>query len=158
MRLVRIDTVDTRSVWSCGVNMALGKLSIIVFSGRFDRVHFALTTAAAAAAIDRPVTLFFTMAALRGLADGGNGTAPGWHGLEGTPAADDAQFKARGVADFETLLDSCVALDVTFMACEMGLRAIAMTANQLRGDVPVKVTGLVTFLTDCEAAGQTLFI
>ncbi|SVC25743.1 uncharacterized protein METZ01_LOCUS278597, partial [marine metagenome] len=33
------------------------KLSIIVFSGSFDRVHYALATAAAAAATNTPVTL-----------------------------------------------------------------------------------------------------
>ena len=40
-------------------------LAVILFSGAFDRVHYALIMAAAGAAIDRPVTLFFTMEACR---------------------------------------------------------------------------------------------
>ena len=37
------------------------KLSIVVYSGKFDEVHYALVMASAAAAVGRPVTLFFTM-------------------------------------------------------------------------------------------------
>ncbi len=37
------------------------KLSIIVYSGQFDKVHYALVMASAAAAVGRPVTMFFTM-------------------------------------------------------------------------------------------------
>ena len=43
------------------------KLSVIVFSGDYDRVHYALAMASAAAATNRAVTLFFTMAATRAL-------------------------------------------------------------------------------------------
>ena len=41
------------------------KLSLVVFSGDFDKVHYALVMASAAAAIDTPVTLFFTMEGAR---------------------------------------------------------------------------------------------
>ena len=40
------------------------KLSIVVFSGDFDKIHYALVMASAAAAIDIPATLFFTMGEL----------------------------------------------------------------------------------------------
>ncbi len=43
------------------------KLSIVVFSGDFYMVHYALLMASAAAAIDIPPTLFFTMGASRSL-------------------------------------------------------------------------------------------
>ena len=43
------------------------KLSIVVFSGDFDRIHYALVMAAAAVASNTPVTLFFTMWAGRAL-------------------------------------------------------------------------------------------
>lgn len=137
------------------------KLSVIVFSGAFERVHYALATAAAAAAIDTPATLFFTMEATRALAKGGADTL-GWHALatEGGKAAAelDATYRGRGVAGFEELLESCVALGVTFLVCEMGLRAIALEATALRDDVPVREGGLVTFLTDASATGAMLFI
>ena len=57
------------------------KLSVLVLSGQFERVHYALVMTSAAAAIGTPSTLFFTDQALRALiADGPDG--PGWR----TPA------------------------------------------------------------------------
>ena len=136
------------------------KLSIVVYSGAFERVHYALAAAAAAAAIDTPATVFFTMEATRALAKGD--AAPGWHALPtehgGAAAERDASLRARGVAGFEELLESCVALDVKFLVCEMGLRAVALEATALRDDVPYREGGLVTFLTDASATGAMLFI
>ncbi len=142
------------------------KLSIIVFSGDFERIHYALVTASAAAAIDIPATLFFTMAATRALVAAGDGDAPAWRNLpagdSGAPGVGGGQiddgFKDRTVADFETLLGSCVALGVRFMVCDMGLRALGLEGVPLRGDVPVESGGMVTFLNDASAAGQILFI
>ncbi len=128
------------------------KLSIIVYSGDFGRVHYALAMAAAAAAIDRPVTLFFTMEALRTLAKDA-----GWRGIAGAEARD-AAYQARGVATFEELIAACAALDVRFMVCEMGLRAIGLTAAELRDDVAFTEGGLVTFLNDASASGAMVFI
>lgn len=142
------------------------KLSIIVFSGDFLRIHYALVTASAAVAIDIPVTLFFTMAASRALlaplADG----TPAWRllpaGDNGPPGATAGQaddgFKARTVANFEDLLAACVALDVTFMVCDMGLRALDLEGARLRDDLTIESGGMVTFLNDASAAGQMLFI
>ena len=140
------------------------KLSVIVFSGTFEKVHYALATAAAAAAIDMPVTLFFTMDATRALEKAGEGGQLGWHTLvvERDGASDaatlDATMTQRGVAGFEELLEACTSLDVRFMVCEMGLAAIAMRRDALRDDVEIEVGGLVTFLNDASAAGSTLFI
>ena len=132
-----------------------GKLSLVVFSGDYARAHYALAAAAAAAAIGRPATLFFTMQAARALAapddEGG-----GWRALPGAEA--DAELRARGVAGFEELLESCAGLGVRFLVCEMGLRAIGMAPEALRGDVGATVAGLVTFLNDAEAGGAMLFV
>ena len=54
------------------------KLSIIVYAGHFDKVHYALVMAAAAAAIGRPVTLFFTMGACNALKAPGADGEPAW--------------------------------------------------------------------------------
>lgn len=138
------------------------KLSIIVYAGDFGRVHYALATAAAAAAIDRPVTLFFTMAACHALGMADKHRAPGWHALPveaGGSAADaDAALVSRGVASFEDLLEACRDLGVRFLVCEMGLRAIVQTKADLRDDVPIEEGGLVTFLRDASADGGMLFI
>ena len=139
------------------------KLSIVVFSGAFDKIHYALVMAAAAVASNTPVTLFFTMWAGRALESPAADGTPAWHRLpvsEGgqTAAGMDAQFKARGVADFEQLLEACVALGVTVMVCEMGLKALGMDPDALRPDVPVAKGGVVTFLADASKNGGMMFI
>jgi len=139
------------------------KLSIVVFSGAFDKIHYALVMAAAAVASNTPVTLFFTMWAGRALERPAADGTPAWHRLPvsegGQPAAEmAAQFKARGVADFEQLLEACVALGVTVMVCEMGLKALGMDPDALRSDVPVAKGGVVTFLADASKNGGMMFI
>ena len=133
------------------------KLSIVVFSGDFDKVHYALVMAAAAIASNRAVTLFFTMWAGRALE-----RDQGWRRMkcsDGSSAeAMDARFRERNVADFETLLDACVALGVTFMVCEMGLKALDMDADGLRPDVPVAKGGVVSFLADASRDGAMVFV
>jgi Uncharacterized conserved protein len=139
------------------------RLSIIVFSGDFPRVHYALALASAAAATNMPATLFFTMGAIHALrrADGqGN---PGWHRLSpgeaGLPPAEgERAFMAKGVATFSELLSACAELGVAFMVCEMGLRAEGLTAADLRTDIPYVEGGIVSLLAAAGEKGQVLFI
>jgi peroxiredoxin family protein len=138
------------------------KLSIIVYSGDYGRVHYALAMASAAAAINRPVTLFFTMGAIRALTKPAKG---GWGALpvtddtgHGTGAAQDAAMAEKNLATFEELLAACVAFKVTFMVCEMGLRAVSLTPADLRDDLPYQEGGIVSFLADASATGATIFI
>lgn len=139
------------------------KLSVVVFSGTFTKVHYALVLASGAVAIGTPATLFFTMDACRALiaprADG----AAGWRAMPaGTAAADagaaDDDFRARGIAGFEDLLAACAELGVRFVVCETGLRALGLDAGQLRDDIPLEVAGVVTFLADASADGMSLFV
>lgn len=139
-------------------------LSIVLFAGGFDRVHYALVMASAAAATNRKVTLFFTGRALNTLLAEDADGAPGWHRLDpaddgSRPAERDGFFTANGLAGFEELLEACVMLKVTVMACEMGLRALGLPAGApLRPDVPVKTGGVVTFLNDAPKTGAILFV
>ncbi|WP_353858399.1 DsrE family protein [Azospirillum formosense] len=139
-------------------------LSIVLFAGGFDRVHYALVMASAAAATNRKVTLFFTGRALNTLLAADADGVPGWHRLDpaddgSRPAERDAAFTANGLAGFEELLEACVMLKVTVMACEMGLRALGLPAGTpLRPDVPVKTGGVVTFLNDAPKTGAILFV
>ncbi|MDR3437538.1 DsrE family protein [Telmatospirillum sp.] len=138
------------------------KLSLVLFSGSFDKVHYALAMAAAALASNRQATLFFTMGAARALlAEDAEG--PGWRRLHATeeglsPLAADAELTARGLGNFEELLSACVALGGTVMVCEMGLRALGLTPKALRTDVPVTQGGLVSFLADASASGAMVFV
>ena len=128
--------------------MSVDKLSLVVFSGDFQRVHYALAMAAGAVASNKVVTLFFTMGAARALVD--------WRALPGAEA--DADLRAKGLAGFEELLDACVALGVTIMVCEMGLKALGIDPASLRADVPVAAGGIVTFLADASKDGGMLFV
>lgn len=121
-------------------------LGLVVLSGEWERVHYALMMASSAAAIDRPVTLFVTMGAVPLLeAD------EGWRRLSGSE--DDEVLKERKVADTETLLEACAAMDITIMVCEAGLKARDIAPSALREDLGVEVTGLVTFYQSV-GAGQ----
>lgn len=139
-------------------------LAIVLFAGGFDRVHYALVMASAAAATNRPVTLFFTGRALNALVEGAAPGARGWHALDpaddgSAPVERDRVFAASGVATFEELLEACVLMGVTVMACEMGLRALGLPPGvPLRADVPVKAGGVVTFLNEAPKGAATLFV
>lgn len=137
--------------------VAPDKLSIVVFSGQFERVHYALVMAGAAIASNKPVTLFFTMGAARALQKD-----QGWRKLPSEEAASasamDELFKQRGIGAFEELLDACIALGVVFQVCEMGLKALGIDNADLRPDVPVALGGVVTFLADASKDGAMLFI
>ena len=139
------------------------RLSIVVQSGAFDRVHYALVLAASALAINIPVTLFFTMWGCRALLRPGADGQPGWAAMSVsepgiTPAALDAGFQERGVGTFEELLQACIELGARFIVCESGLLGAGLDAAGLREDVPIEIAGAVTFLRDVSPNGTTLFV
>lgn len=134
------------------------KLSLVVFSGSFEKVHYALVMASAALASGRDVTLFFTMEASRAL------LAPsGWRHLrteaEGATATSiDLSYATRGIGTFEELLGACVSLNAKFMVCEMGLRALGLENQATRDELSIETGGVVTFLNDAQLNGEMLFI
>ncbi|PIW26118.1 MAG: hypothetical protein COW30_16580 [Rhodospirillales bacterium CG15_BIG_FIL_POST_REV_8_21_14_020_66_15] len=135
------------------------KLSVIVYAGEYDKIHYALAAAASAAAIGRAATLFFTMDACKALgADDAWRELPVGQGGARDGGRLDDRYEAQGVATFETLLAACVEMGVTFMICEMGLKARGLEAMPLRDDVPIAAGGLVTFLNDASKDGAIIFI
>ena len=139
------------------------KMSVVVFSGDFARVHYALVLASSAAATGVPATLFFTMEACRFLERAQADGAAAWRGLpSGLEAADagaaDDDFARRGVASFEELLGACAELGVRFIVCEMGLRALGLDRSRLRDDILLECAGVVTFLADTSPNGISLFV
>jgi len=125
-----------------------GGLSIILRSDRYEDAHYALAMASAALAVNQQAVLFFTMGGLRAL------MAP--------PALQDwdrdALNRARGVGDFETLLQACIELGARFIVCEMGLRSLAIDRAGLRADVPFTVAGIVTLLEETKTGMHLLEI
>jgi predicted peroxiredoxin len=132
------------------------RLDLLLVSGTFERAHYALAMASAAAALDWPVTLFVTLAGVRAFLAPDERGRPAWEALPVAPelagqdAADgaglDPGYRAQGVAGFEELLDACLSLGVEFMVCEMGLRALRLDAAMLRKDVPFRPGGLASLL------------
>lgn len=134
-------------------------IALIVQSGDFERVHYALALAAAAVSVNRRAVLFFTNAAIRALVrdpDGWGGwatlpadapnagaRAAGVHHAE-SGAERDAILKERGVGDFETLLAACTQLGAKFIVCEMGLRGYGIDPATLRTDIRLEMAGIVT--------------
>ena len=126
------------------------RLSIVVYSGEIDKIHYAFAMASAAAAINIPSTLLFTMGAIQALVD--EDGQPGWmamataDGRMGTSL--DKDYHERGVAAFEELIAACSALGVRIMVCEMGLKAMELSRQDLRNDIEISEGGLVTFFSD----------
>ncbi len=138
------------------------KLNLIVFSGEFDKVHYALAMASAALAINIPVTLFFTMRGIDALLKSADGEPPAWHGLISTDGRSGIEAESdnieRGAASFAELLEACSTLGAEFMVCEMGLRAIGRSRDEVRDDIEIVDGGLVTFYQGAGRDGEIVFI
>lgn len=137
-------------------------ISIIVYSNEFGRIHYALSTAAAALATNIPVTLMFTMDAITAVTIDPYGN-PQWKGLTTSDTNTNAETqdeinKQRGLAGFEELLEACTSMGADFLVCEMGLKAAGIQEKQLRTDVVFTPGGLVSFLNSAQENGQILFI
>lgn len=122
------------------------KLSLIIQSGDFDRVHYALVMASAALATGRPVTLFFTMEGTRALI----------HGFADVP--QETMLAQENLATFEELIAACSEMDAKFMVCEMGLRATGINRPRLRTDIDITDGSAVSFLGDASADGAILYV
>lgn len=136
----------------------IDKLSLVVASGTYEKVHYAFVMAAGAAAVGIPVTMFFTMGACRAILGG-----VGWHALEsevhGMSARHrDEDFAEKGVATLDELIESTAELGVKFLVCEMGLTAEGLSHEPMRDGLDVEVTGVVTFLSDASANGSIIYI
>jgi peroxiredoxin family protein len=135
---------------------AVKKLSLVVYSADADKVHYALVMASAAAAVDTPVTLFFTREACRAL------VPDGWKALPvpggGTGADLDRDYGEKGIGCFEDLFAACAQLGVRFIVCEMGLKAVGLAFSDLRADLKLEQAGVVTFLNDADPDGLSFFV
>ena len=154
------------------------KLSIIVFSGDFDKLTAAFTLATGAAAAGHEVNLFFTFWGLdaiklrRGRAAVGEGF---WGKLFGvmmgglrvapvsrlnfcgiSPRLFRRLMRKNNVATLEELVEAAKALGINFYACEMAMRVLGLRREDFIPEVK-DVLGVASFLA-LSADGQTLFI
>jgi peroxiredoxin family protein len=154
------------------------KLSIVCFSGDFDRAVAALTLATGAAATNREVTLFFTfwglniikrrgghrwtgqgiLARFFNFLMGGRNNLPlsrlNFGGL--SPRLMTGMMKAKNVATLEDLFQAAKQLGVGFVACEMAMHILELKKEDLIDEV-TEVIGVSTFL-DRSRDAKILFI
>ena len=139
------------------------RLSLILFSGDYDRVHYALAIASAAASTNRPVTLFLAGGGLKLILADIDKT-PGWSQLRASengksPLEQDRENCENGIGTINELLGACIHLDVTFYHCDMAVSATGLADKKFREDIPIKSGGLVSFLSETEKEGsQIVFI
>ena len=142
-------------------------LSLVVYSGEYDKVHYALVLASSALALGSRATLFFTMDGCRALLKPDASGAPAWRTLSlSQPTAKnytdggamDDDFKRQRLADFEDLLAACVELGARVIVCELGLKARGLASADLRADLPIEIAGVATLLEDSSKSGAMLFI
>lgn len=154
------------------------KLSIICFSGDFDKTVAVFTLASGAAASNWEVDLFFTFWGLnvlkkkRGRAPVGRGfLARFFNVLMGgvnhlplsrlnfggiSPRLMTGMMKQNNVATLDELIEATKALGVPFYACEMAMNVLGIRKEDLDDQVK-EVIGVATFLKRSENA-QVLFI
>ena len=154
------------------------KLSIICFSGDFDKLVAAFTLASGSAAVNYEVHLFFTFWGLNAIKKkkghrfvgkglmarffnflmGGINNVPmsrlNFCGL--SPKLMTGLMRKRNVATLKELIEAAIALDVNLYACEMSMNILGITIKDYIPEVK-EVLGVAKFL-DISAGGERIFI
>ncbi len=154
------------------------KLSIICFSGDFDKAIAAFTLATGAAAFNYEVNMFFTFWGLniikkkKGRSFTGRGFLSRTFGfLMGgfrklpmsrlnfmgfSPKIMTHLTKKRGVATLNELLEAAIMLKINFYVCDMSMNILGISMNDFISEVK-EVLGVGKFLKLSDG-GETLFI
>lgn len=154
------------------------KLSLIAFSGEFDKLTAVFTLATGAAAVGYEVNIFFTFWGLDAIKQkkgrafvGGNwltklfGFMMG--GLHATPTSRfnfwgigpkifRSLMRKNNVATLEELVEASTALGVNLYACEMAMHVLGLQQSDFIHEVK-DTLGVATFL-ELSEGGRTLFI
>jgi peroxiredoxin family protein len=149
------------------------KISIVCFSGDFDKIIAAYTIATGAAATNREVTMFFTFWGLNALKKkqghswlgkdflsrafnflmGGRKSLPlsrlNFAGI--SPMLMTGMMKKNNVATLPELIEAADALGIRLYACEMAMQILGVTKDDLVDSVQ-EVVGVATFLNESEDA------
>jgi peroxiredoxin family protein len=154
------------------------KLSIVAFSGDFDKLMATFTMATGAASAGYEVNIFFTfwglnaikikqkrspvgkgfLARIFGIFMGGVKVAPlsrlNFCGV--SPKIFRYLIKKNNVATLEELIEAAKQLQINFYACEMAMHVLGLQKSDFIHEVK-DVLGVTSFLRLSED-GQTLFI
>ncbi|OHB69220.1 MAG: hypothetical protein A2W23_07960 [Planctomycetes bacterium RBG_16_43_13] len=161
-----------------GIIMEKEELSIVCFSGEFDRVLAAFTLATGAAATNRDVSMFFTFWGLnvlkkkqdhswigKGILDrvfnflmGGLNKLPlsrlNFGGV--SPKLMTYMMRKNNVATLPELIEAAKQLGIRFIACEMAMHILGVKKEDLIDEVK-EVIGVATFL-DYSKEAKIIFI
>lgn len=154
------------------------KLSLICFSGDFDKAVAAFTLASGSAAVNYEVNVFFTFWGLnlikskKGRKFVGKGfLAKGFGFLQGglknvpmsrlnfagaSPVLMQKLMRKRNVATLAELIQASVALNVNLYACEMSMNILGLDKDDFLPEVK-EVIGVPKFL-QLSDGGETMFI
>ena len=154
------------------------KLSIICFSGDFDKLVAAFTLASGSAAVNYEVNIFFTFWGLnaikkkKGRSFTGKGVLAKTFGflmggvnnvplsrlnfLGASPKLMTFLMRKRNVATLKELIDAAIALDVNLYACEMSMHILGITLDDFIPEIK-EVLGVANFLQHSEG-GDRIFI
>ncbi len=158
--------------------METKKLSIISFSGDFDKLVAAFTLATGSAAVGYEVNLFFTFWGLNAIKNkkGHRFTGKGFlarffgflmGGIKNVPLSRlnfagaspilmRHMMRSRHVATLEELIQAAKDLNINFYACEMSMHILGLTKDDFIPEIK-EVLGVPGFLKHAEG-GQQLFI
>lgn len=153
------------------------KLSIICFSGDFDKALAAVVLANGGLAFDYEINLFFTFWGLNILKKaqgrkagrgsfmqrmfnfmmGGRDKLPlskfNFAGMG--PKLMTGLMKKKGVKDIDEMLETAIALGANIFACEMAMSVMGVTKEELIDEA--QIVGVAKFIASSEG-GQVLFI
>jgi len=154
------------------------KLSIICFSGDFDKLVAAFTLASGSAAVNYEVNIFFTFWGLnaikkkKGRSFTGKGMLAKTFGflmggvnnvplsrlnfLGASPKLMTFLMRKRNVATLKELIDAAIALNVNLYACEMSMHILGITIDDFIPEIK-EVLGVANFLQHSEG-GDRIFI
>jgi peroxiredoxin family protein len=154
------------------------KLSIISFSGDFDKLVAAFTLATGSAAVGYEVNIFFTFWGLnvikkkRGRRFLGKGILARFFGflmggpnnvplsrlnfLGASPKIMTYLMRKRNVATLTDLVEAAKALNINLYACEMSMHILGITKDDFIPEIK-DVLGVAKFL-DISEGGDRLFI
>jgi len=154
------------------------KLSIISFSGDFDKLVAAFTLASGSAAVNYEVNIFFTFWGLNaikkktGRSLAGKGVLSRFFGFlmggvnnvplsrlnffGASPKLMTFLMRKRNVATLNELIEAAIALNVNLYACEMSMHILGITKDDFIPEIK-EVIGVVNFLQYSEG-GDRIFI
>ncbi len=154
------------------------KISIVLFSGDFDKAVAAFTIASGAAAVNYEVNLFFTFWGLNVIKKYKNRNAIGRGFLARTfnflmggfshlplsrlnfagasPKLMTNLMRKRNVATLKELIEASILLKVNFYACEMSINILGLKKEDFIPEIK-EILGVAKFLNIAEK-GEILFI